>query len=119
MVIHAALLVAVQAQPAAAVTVTEPVAPAAATLAEAGEIVGAHVAPAWMTVKVLPPMVSVPVRDWCQDSRRRYRLTEPLPLPVSPAVMVIHAALLVAVQAQPVAVGHGDRCCHAGGSDVG
>ena len=62
-VIQAALFVAVQSQPADAVTVTDPVAPAAATLAEPGEIVGAHVAPACMAVKVLPPMVSVPVRD--------------------------------------------------------
>ena len=55
--------VAVQSQPADAVTATDPVAPAAATLAEPGEITGAHVAAACMTVKVLPPMVSVPLRD--------------------------------------------------------
>ena len=62
MVIQAALLVAVHAQPVAAVTVTVPVPPAAATLADAGEIVGAQVAPAWVIVKVLPAIVSVPVR---------------------------------------------------------
>ena len=51
-----------QIQPGA-VTLTDPVAPAAATLAEPGEIAGAHVAAACITVKVLAPMVSVPVRD--------------------------------------------------------
>ena len=61
-VIHAALLVAVQVQPVAAVTVTPPEAPAATTFAEVGEIVGAHDVPAWVTVKVLPATVTVPVR---------------------------------------------------------
>ena len=59
-VIQAALLVAVHAQPVAAVTGTlAPVDAAAATLAVAGESVGAHGAPACVSVKVLPPIVSV------------------------------------------------------------
>ena len=62
-VIQAELLAAVQSQPAAAVTAREAVVPAAATLAEPGEIAGAHVAADCITVKVLPPMVSVPLRD--------------------------------------------------------
>ena len=62
MVSHAALLVAVHAQPLAAVTVTVPVIPADVTLADAWEIVGVQGAPACVTVKVLPPIVSVPVR---------------------------------------------------------
>ena len=57
-----ALLAAVHAQPVAAVTATVPVPAAAVGLADAGEIVGVHGAPAWVMVKVLPPMVSVPVR---------------------------------------------------------
>jgi hypothetical protein len=62
-VIHAALLVAVHAQPVAAVTLTvAPVIPAAGAFVDVVEIVGAHGAPAWVTVKVLPPTVSVPVR---------------------------------------------------------
>ena len=61
-VIHAALLVEVHAQPVAAVTVTVPVLAVEATLADAGEIVGAQGAPACVTVKVFPPIVSVPVR---------------------------------------------------------
>jgi hypothetical protein len=62
-VIQAALLEAVHAQPAAAVTVTVPVPPAPATLADAGEIVGAQAVPACVIVNVLPPAVSVPVRE--------------------------------------------------------
>ena len=61
-VIHEALLVAVQAQPVAAVTVTVPEPAVAARLADAAPIVGAQGAPAWLTVKVLPPIVSVPLR---------------------------------------------------------
>jgi hypothetical protein len=61
-VIHATLLVALHAQPVAAVTVTVPLPPADVGLADVGEIVGAHDEPACVTVKVLPPIVSVPVR---------------------------------------------------------
>jgi hypothetical protein len=60
--IHVALSVAVHAQPVAAVTVTLALVAPAPTLAETGARVGAHGAPAWVTVKVLPPIVSVPVR---------------------------------------------------------
>ena len=62
MEIHDALLTAVQVQPLPAVTDTAPVNAAAATLAEAGEIVGEHELAACVIVKVLPPIVSVPVR---------------------------------------------------------
>jgi hypothetical protein len=61
-VIQGALLVAFQLQPAAAVTATLPVPPAAAMLVDVGEIDGAQVVPAWVTVKVLPAIVNVPVR---------------------------------------------------------
>ena len=61
--IQVALLVAVQAQKVAAVTMTVPVIPADVTVADAGEIDGAQTAAAWLTVKVLPPIVSVAVRD--------------------------------------------------------
>ena len=63
MLIHVALLVAVHAQPVAAVTVTAPAPAADVRSAEAGEIVGAQGAAACVTVNVLPPIVSVPVRD--------------------------------------------------------
>ena len=62
MVIHDALLVAVQAQPVGAVTVTVPLPAADVTLAEADPIVALQGAPACVTVKVLPPMVRVPLR---------------------------------------------------------
>ena len=63
MLIHVALLVAVQAQKVAAVTVTVPVMPAEVTVADAGEIAGAQAAAACVTVNVLPPIVRVAVRD--------------------------------------------------------
>jgi hypothetical protein len=62
-VIHAALLVAVHAQPVAAVTLTvAPVIPAAGAVADVAEIVGAHGALACVTVKELPPIVIVAER---------------------------------------------------------
>ena len=63
MVTQPALLVAVHAHPVDAVTVTVPVPAAAVGLADAGEIAGVHGVPAWVNVKVLPPIVSVAVRD--------------------------------------------------------
>ena len=63
MVTQLALLVAVHAQPVDAVTATVPVPAAAVGLADAGEIVGVHGAPACVIVNVLPPIVSVAVRD--------------------------------------------------------
>jgi hypothetical protein len=63
-VIHGALLVAVQSHPEAAVTVTVPDdAAEVARFTDDGEIVNAQGAPAWLTVNVCPPIVSVPVRD--------------------------------------------------------
>lgn len=82
--IHAAPLEAVQLQPAPAVTTTVPVAPAALTLADAGEIDGAHGAPAWVTVKVSPPIVSDPVRDTLDVFAATAYDTDPFPLPAAP-----------------------------------
>ena len=63
-VIHASLLVAVQLQPALAVTVIEPLAASDdGRLFEVGEIVNVHETPACVTVNVCPPIVIVPVRD--------------------------------------------------------
>jgi hypothetical protein len=61
-VIHDAVSVAVHAHPVGEVTATVFVLAAKPTLADTGAIVGAQGAPAWVTVKVLPPTVSVPVR---------------------------------------------------------
>ena len=60
-VIQGALLVAVQAQPAAVVTPTLPVPPLPGTDALVGEMLNEQAA-AWVTVKVLPATVIVPVR---------------------------------------------------------
>jgi hypothetical protein len=101
-VIQPALLVAVQAQPVAAVTVIVPVPAASDGLADVGAIVGAQGAPAWVTVKVLPAIVSVPVRALVVGFAVTLYVTAPLPLPLAPALIEIHDALLLAVQAQPV-----------------
>ena len=64
MVIQPTLLAAVQLQPVPAVTVTVPVAAAdVVRFEEVGEMVNVQGAPAWVTVKVWPPIVIVPVRD--------------------------------------------------------
>ena len=59
-----ALLTAVQLQPVPAVTVTVPVVAAAdVRLDDVGAMVKLQGTPAWVTVKVCPPIVIVPVRD--------------------------------------------------------
>ena len=64
MVIQPSLLVAVQLQPAPAVTVTVPVVAAAdVRFDDVGEMVNVQGAPACVTVKVCPPIVIVPVRE--------------------------------------------------------
>ena len=61
---HASLLTAVQLQPVPAVTVTEPVvATDVLRFDEVGAMVKVHGAPAWVTVKVCPAIVRVPVRE--------------------------------------------------------
>ena len=63
-VIQPALLVADQLQPVPAVTPTVPVAAAdVARLDEVGAMVKVQGAPAWVTVKVCPPIVIVPERE--------------------------------------------------------
>ena len=51
----------------------------------------------------MPATVSVPVRVLVEGFAVTLYVTVPLPLPVAPAVTVIHDALLAAVQVQPVA----------------
>src|SRR6266550_5410810 len=99
MVIQEALLAAVHAQAAPAVTETVPSPPEAGTVCVSGD--KANVQP-WpcTTVTVRPPMVIVPDRvDPVVAATAN--VTVPAPLPLAPAVMVIHGALLVAVHAQP------------------
>jgi len=100
--IHAALLVDVHVHPAAVVTATDgPAPPPAATDALTGLMAYEQLA-AWVRVKVLPAIVTVPERAG-PALAVTFMLTEPSPLPVDPDVMVIHPALLIAVHAQPAA----------------
>ena len=62
-VIHASLLVAFQPHPAGALTVAMLDVPEAVIETDAGEIPVTQLTPACVTLKVWPPMVSVPVRD--------------------------------------------------------
>ena len=99
-VIHAALLAAVQAQPAPAVTALLPVPPAAAKASLVGEIeYGAraglrHVERRPGDRQRPGPFVVAVFAATLKDA-------VPLPVPLAPPVTVIHAALLAAVQAQP------------------
>ena len=102
-VIQAALLAAVHAQPVATVTALLPLPPAAVNDCVVGEIDAVHAAAACVTVNVAPAIVSVPVRLDATVFAATLKPTVPLPEPVAPLVTVIHAALLAAVQAHPVA----------------
>jgi uncharacterized protein YhhL (DUF1145 family) len=51
---------------------------------------------------VTPPTVTVPVRVVVAVLAATLNVTEPFPDPLAPAVTVIHEALLVAVQLQPL-----------------
>jgi hypothetical protein len=98
-----ALLTAVHAHPAGAVTLTVPLPPPDGTLCDVGEIVSVQVMPACVTVNVLPAIVSVPLRDETDPFAVALNETDPLPEPDAPAVTVSHPVLLLtAVHAQPV-----------------
>jgi hypothetical protein len=97
---HEALLVAVHAQPAGAVTATGVPAPPAAPAVWLLDAIENAQLPACDTVNVCPAMESVPLRA-APVLAAIVKLTVPLPLPLVPAVIVSHVALLVAVHAQP------------------
>jgi hypothetical protein len=102
-VTHAAPLDALHVHPAVVVTVIVPVPPAAPSAWLPGEIANEHGAAAWSSVKVCPPTVIVPVRAIVAVLAATAYDTEPLPAPDAPAVIVIHASLLAAVQPHPIA----------------
>jgi hypothetical protein len=102
-VTHDAPLTAVQVHSGVVVTVTVPLPPVAGSDAPPGSIVNEQAAAACVTVNVLPPAVTVPVRDVVRVFAATLYATLPLPLPVAPAVMPIHVALLVAVHSHPIA----------------
>jgi len=120
-VIQDALLVAVHAQPAVAVTVTVADPPLAAGLADVGDALKLH-GNVCVIVTVWPATVSVPVREVVPVFAATLYVTVPLPVPLAPAVTVIQDALLVAVHAQPavaVTVTVADPPLAAGLADVG
>jgi hypothetical protein len=96
-----ALLAAVHAQPAVVVTSTVPDPPAAANDWLAGDRLNEQAAPACVTVNVLPATVNVPVRWVVAVVAATVKPTDPVPVPLPPAVMVSHPALLVADQPHP------------------
>jgi hypothetical protein len=99
---HDALLVAVDVHPAGACIAKLPEPPATATLADVGEIAKEHEMPASVTVKVLPAIVTVPLREELVLLAATPICTVPLPDPEPPDVTVIHDALLVAVRLHPL-----------------
>jgi hypothetical protein len=101
-VIHDAVVVAVQLHPAAALTVKLPVPALDEGLADDGEIVGEQLAPDWLTLNVLPPTDTVPTRDVVAVLAATVYENVPFPVPGEPAVTVIQASLFVAVHPQPV-----------------
>ena len=102
-VIHGELLAAVQVHPVDVVTVTLPVPPVALTFKLVGETV--KVQPdCWLTVKVCPPAVIVPVRGGPAFGCT-VKATVPLPVPLPLLlVMIIQGSLLTAVHVQPATV---------------
>jgi hypothetical protein len=97
--IQDALLVAVHAQPLAADTEIEGLLPDASTDWLVGLIEYEHATAACVTVSVWPAIASVPVRAGPAFAAT-LAFTDPAPLPLAPAVMAIHEALLVADHAQ-------------------
>jgi hypothetical protein len=59
--------------------------------------------PAWVTVKISPPMLIVPLRCEAPVFALALKPTLPLPEPLAPLVTVSHDALLTAVHPQPPA----------------
>jgi hypothetical protein len=100
-VIQAALLTAVQSQPAPAVTVALPVVAPAAAFCDVGFTLKLQGAPLCVTVRVRPAIVSVPVRASVEEFAAIEKAVVPLPLPLPPAVTLIQLALLTAVQLHP------------------
>lgn len=99
---HDALLDAVHAQPEPAVTATLKAPPLEVSVCDAGDSAYVHPeVPVCVTVKVLPAIVSVPVRDVAVVRAVAANATEPLPEPLAPLVTVSQELLLlVAVQVQ-------------------
>jgi hypothetical protein len=97
--IHGTLLRAAQGHPAAAVTATVSLPPAGGTDAVVGVIENEQPCD-WATVIICPATVSVPERDGpVVDAIAS--ATDPGPVPVPPAVTLIHTSFVVAVHGHP------------------
>ena len=94
------LLVAVHVHPADALTVTSMVAPEAGTFCCVGLMVELQLS-GWLTVNAFPAIVSVPERAGPVFAAAA-KVTDPLPEPLLPDVIVSQGALLVAVQPHPL-----------------
>jgi hypothetical protein len=101
-VTQAALLVAVQSQPAELVTARVFVPPAAGADWKSGVTLNEHDPAGCVTVNVCPATVSVPVRELPVEFAAAENVTRPLPVPDAPWVIVSQVALLVAVHVQPL-----------------
>jgi hypothetical protein len=102
MVIQAALLLAAHMQPVAVATFTVPEPPLSEMCWLVGEMPYEQ-ARACVTVNAWPAMVSVPVRS-APAFAATVNTTEPLPVPLEPAVIAIHDVWLVAAQLHPADV---------------
>ena len=102
-VIQETPLADVHVQPACDVTVMVPLTrPFEPTTTDSGVTVNVQAAPACVTVKVLPAIVSVPVRLVVALFAATLKVTVPPPDPDAPAVIASHEALLAAVHAHVV-----------------
>ena len=73
------------------------------TVVLVGETETAQPTPAWLTVKLCPPIVSEPLRGVAFGFAAALNATVPGPLPLAPLVTVSHDVLLLTpVHAQPV-----------------
>ena len=97
---HAALLVALQAQPAGAVIVTLLGLPVVVIFTVEGDAAYPHAA-ACVTVTVWPPTLIVALREVSAELAAAVIVTLPLPEPVPPLVIPSHMALVVAVHPHP------------------
>lgn len=98
--IQETLLTAIQLHSAGAVTLTMPKPPLDGTLALAAPSVMVQPTPAWLMLKVRPPIVREPNRVAPLGFAVTKYARVPFPVPLAPAVMLSQSLLLTAVQAQ-------------------
>src|SRR5437867_1540960 len=106
MVIHGAVVAAVQSQPAPAVTAAWPVPPLDVEACDVGAIEYVHPPPAlpaapWVMVTVCPATLRVPVRGEAAGLAAAEYVTGPLPVPEAPVVIEIQSAPGTELHAQP------------------